>query len=179
MLHRYSDISIRAPARGATSCKRVSHADRHISIRAPARGATESFDKVMAHNKFQSALPRGERPFAASFIALFIADFNPRSREGSDLWYDVHRPGERHFNPRSREGSDLDPAVWLAGEIISIRAPARGATRSRFKHFTLTVSFQSALPRGERLYRGRKCRITGYFNPRSREGSDTDRGRVV
>ena len=129
MLHRYSDISIRAPARGATSCKRVSHADRHISIRAPARGATESFDKVMAHNKFQSALPRGERPFAASFIALFIADFNPRSREGSDLWYDVHRPGERHFNPRSREGSDSNLLLNSSNAL----------------------AFQSALPRGERL----------------------------
>ena len=125
----YALISIRAPARGATSCKRVSHADRHISIRAPARGATESFDKVMAHNKFQSALPRGERPFAASFIALFIADFNPRSREGSDLWYDVHRPGERHFNPRSREGSDSNLLLNSSNAL----------------------AFQSALPRGERL----------------------------
>ena len=171
MLHRYSDISIRAPARGATSCKRVSHADRHISIRAPARGATESFDKVMAHNKFQSALPRGERPFAASFIALFIADFNPRSREGSDLWYDVHRPGERHFNPRSREGSDCSDCIYDEFIPISIRAPARGATINLLL-IVLFLQFQSALPRGERHILDCNTNALRNFNPRSREGSD-------
>ena len=35
-------------------------------------------------------------------------NFNPRSREGSD-WYDhASHTGLCHFNPRSREGSDID-----------------------------------------------------------------------
>ena len=55
-----------------------------------------------------------------------------------------------NFNPRSREGSDetflnIDNMV-----IISIHAPARGATF--FRHFVYP--------------------LLHYFNPRSREGSD-------
>ena len=78
--------------------------------------------------------------------------FNPRSREGSDLlvpWilfiygeFQSTLPrGERlpdscrmrwswdYFNPRSREGSDIHRAdLSYNRDIISIHAPARGAT---------------------------------------------------
>ena len=54
--------------------------------------------------------------------------FNPRSREGSDLAPSGVGSMRASFNPRSREGSDL--ADWLDDEvpIVSIHAPARGAT---------------------------------------------------
>ncbi len=80
-----------------------------------------------------------------------MADFNPRSREGSDveverMWYKVvkfqstlprrerHRPASKmlsprfYFNPRSREGSDIVHLVMLCAGNISIHAPAKGAT---------------------------------------------------
>ena len=76
-----------------------------------------------------------------------------------------------NFNPRSREGSDVSVQIVILQLKISIRAPARGATYSvKFRNdFRL---FQSALPRGER--RGTSCTssILRNFNPRSREGSD-------
>ena len=60
--------------------------------------------------------------------------------------------------------------------IISIHAPARGATHSGI---TLDISihlFQSTLPRGERRYGSASNPAdTDYFNPRSREGSDKPR----
>ena len=56
------------------------------------------------------------------------------------------------FNPRSREGSDnVDMSSQLM-QLISIRAPARGATMTGDTHKTM-FGFQSALPRGERLRR--------------------------
>ncbi len=78
-------------------------------------------------------------------------DFNPRSREGSDGCIRTDYPDARDFNPRSREGSDRGQCsitVYIPvfqstlprGErlmdslgardvyIISIHAPARGAT---------------------------------------------------
>ena len=91
--------------------------------------------------------------------------------------------GERHV---IRGSVDYDPT-------ISIRAPARGATRfhdvviihpefqsalprgERQRSRTMkiyAVKFQSALPRGERLRAADVPRACGYFNPRSREGSD-------
>ena len=57
------DISIHAPARGATSYADLPAAVPLISIHAPARGAT----------------------FSLCFLNLIYWHFNPRSREGSDL----------------------------------------------------------------------------------------------
>ncbi len=55
---------------------------------------------------FQSTLPRRERQNHPHNIHRIKYNFNPRSREGSDLkilhWYTA----QAHFNPRSREGSD-------------------------------------------------------------------------
>ena len=76
--------------------------------------------------------------------------FNPRSREGSDQdTYDATtKRGD--FNPRSREGSDAVPSASTAE----------------------TVTFQSALPRGERPGIHPDNERSDNFNPRSREGSD-------
>ena len=62
--------------------------------------------------------------------------------------------------------------------VISIHAPAKGATWSR-QSGLICWRFQSTLPRRER----RECRYTRkqskkYFNPRSREGSD-DSGQEI
>ena len=55
-----------------------------------------------------------------------------------------------NFNPRSREGSDQVTFLLKNNYIISIHAPAKGATCLNYK---LTQRYI-------------------YFNPRSREGSD-------
>ena len=102
----------------------------HISIHAPAKGATAAF----------SEFPRCS------------ADFNPRSREGSDIL--TARKDEHcfHFNPRSREGSDETAPFHTAAQLV----------------------FQSTLPRRERPDNTSVPRIhPHHFNPRSREGSDS------
>ena len=54
---------------------------------------------------FQSTLPRGERPF--NLVGRTAAkNFNPRSREGSDGRFLFTISILFYFNPRSREGSD-------------------------------------------------------------------------
>mgnify|MGYP000895443751 CR=1 FL=1 len=56
-------------------------------------------------------------------------DFNPRSREGSDISDHRILLLAYNFNPRSREGSDLDFVCVLGYvQLISIHAPAKGAT---------------------------------------------------
>ena len=55
------------------------------------------------------------------------------------------------FNPRSREGSDYIKGGTISGQtIISILAPARGATQRTFLTLGDSSLFQSSLPRGER-----------------------------
>ena len=56
--------------------------------------------------------------------------------------------------------------------VISIHAPARGATARSASSATSMVIFQSTLPRGERRRSCLLCSGQMYFNPRSREGSD-------
>ena len=77
-----------------------------ISILAPAKGAT-------IHNLSQV------NP---------VGNFNPRSREGSDVSDVLKAVWVTDFNPRSREGSDRCIAVRCSNLSISILAPAKGAT---------------------------------------------------
>ena len=101
-------ISIHAPARGATPFGRIFRLFAAISIHAPARGATDDLLAFLGQDqdfnprsregsdrrspclfrtrsRFQSTLPRGERPVWQPWAQLLAMDFNPRSREGSDL----------------------------------------------------------------------------------------------
>ena len=152
------------------------------------------------NNIFQSTLPRRERPHAMLQVGVTSRNFNPRSREGSDRKEWLRNYKDWDFNPRSREGSDRKE--WLRNykdwdfnprsregsdcffissgrmEFISIHAPAKGAT------FLLGIQingrlFQSTLPRrerpGSRVIRPR----WKYFNPRSREGSDSNISQIL
>ena len=146
-----------------------------ISIHAPARGATAGI--TATQNLSQ--------------------DFNPRSREGSDTVCSPFVISSQYFNPRSREGSDLPSwCIWSMASIISIHAPARGATKVTV-HFNQNHSNISihAPARGATIssyHLLQKCAISIHapargatyspheikerlqinFNPRSREGSD-------
>ena len=124
--------------------------------------------------QFQSTLPRRERrtPTRSRWPTNY---FNPRSREGSDSAAIARVSAWPNFNPRSREGSDgsnlpqfvIDklfqstlPRRERRGEllqdgvhIISIHAPAKGATCfGRPKNYW--SRFQSTLPRRERPHCG-------------------------
>ncbi len=82
-----------------------------------------------------------------------ISNFNPRSREGSDLeaelgisiWaISIHAPAR---------GATVVPETCQKLERISIHAPARGATTA-YLWKARQIKFQSTLPRGERLVDG-------------------------
>ncbi len=167
-------ISIHAPARGATKRYVVVHVPNVISIHAPARGATPARCRSESQG----------------------ADFNPRSRAGSDravrgLTHPLH-----YFNPRSRAGSDvfLPPALPRRNAFQSTLP--RGERHPDVEALRVAMEFQSTLPRGERHglvrnldtgpfisihapARGATCSVAplegalGHFNPRSRAGSDS------
>ena len=69
-------------------------------------------------------------------------------------------------------GSDLGYAGAHAARVISIHAPAWGATDSRAITGCFAEVFQSTLPHGERLASDSSPEVIRYFNPRSRMGSD-------
>ena len=121
------EISIHAPARGATHVATNLTNGAKISIHAPARGATIYTGGLAKVTLFQSTLPRGERRGVT-----------------------VSNPQVINFNPRSREGSDTTRNFKFFCFYISIHAPARGATIRDCDISREHVAFQSTLPRGER-----------------------------
>ena len=142
---------------------------------------------------FQSTLPRGERPIFAN-IKFTTYNFNPRSREGSDLHQHAGCVRKKeYFNPRSREGSDDVDCFLHKINIISIHAPARGATiyielsandprisiHAPARGATTIVARQGAdvmisihAPARGATLRSWFSSFLQHFNPRSREGSD-------
>ena len=168
-----------------------------ISIHAPAKGATTRNDLPPTYTLFQSTLPRRERPCCPvrrSPSCGFQSTLPRRERLGMCCRTRLSRA---YFNPRSREGSDKTNVQTRCEMLISIHAPAKGATCILI-FLTQEVGFQSTLPRRERhvaVFRlpfgmpfqstlPRRERpppqpsMVGMFdfNPRSREGSDRERG---
>ncbi len=146
-----------------------------ISIHAPARGAT------------------GPIWLGSRWVGM---NFNPRTREGCDKLCKCELDCDcADFNPRTREGCDMVVCVPpQLDELISIHAPARGATQPAFaltekvnisihapargatihnKAYSAQITFQSTHPRGVRLPTFKLTEFCRYFNPRTREGCDT------
>ena len=112
-MSRFPDhiVSIHAPTRGATSA--IFNFSRYnaVSIHAPTRGATLRSGFMVSALRFQSTLPRGERPWTLSFSKADWQSFNPRSHAGSDQGHRFPSTRPVSFNPRSHAGSDPRPSM--------------------------------------------------------------------
>ena len=58
--------------------------------------------------------------------------FNPRARVGRDVGRCLAQVDQEHFNPRARVGRDLTGRITPVNAMISIHAPAWGATSGTF-----------------------------------------------
>ena len=163
-------LSIHAPARGATRghCetsdpgisfnpraregrdlfRREFHGQMGLSIHAPARGATAPGQLYEISYPFQSTRPRGAR-LVLSLVIIGIVGFQSTRPRGARL---SSRRRRRHlppFNPRAREGRDDRINKEKPQTMLSIHAPARGATTAKTKEEAVK-NFQSTRPRGAR-----------------------------
>ena len=99
-----------------------------ISIHAPTKGATVPIAyHFLFIYVFQSTLPRRERPISAIFEMSFDSFQSTLPREERPISPRMF-PNAFYFNPRSRERSDVVGDQKHGTNIISIHAPARGAT---------------------------------------------------
>ena len=78
-----------------------------------------------------------------------------------------------HFNPRPREGSDPGTVLTYGITVKFQSTLPRGERQDEDCSSTCVCGFQSTLPRGERPHFYTSVHKSGYFNPRSREGSDS------
>ena len=169
------DISIHAPARGATIHPSYQpRQGKDISIHAPARGATISshFSPAFQDNFNPRTREGCDRPFVKLLlqgkhfnprtregcdiydyeVTTTPDDFNPRTREGCDRWIMMIYHFKSYFNPRTREGCDNTVRLYVLNLLyISIHAPARGATIQLPHNRQNLPLFQSTHPRGVRL----------------------------
>ena len=124
--------------------------------------------------------------------------FNPRARMGRDEFVSRTSIWDKSFNPRARMGRDphqpriaaviivsIHAPAWgataVAKEagwptIVSIHAPAWGATGGA-KDYARKVRFQSTRPHGARPMRHPRTLPWTSFNPRARMGRDKCRMR--
>ena len=79
------EISIHAPAKGATELSGHISCLQTISIHAPAKGATITFRRIKMQNIISIHAPAKGATGTVAFLTWMLMDFNPRSREGSDL----------------------------------------------------------------------------------------------
>ena len=142
-------VSIRAPARGATSCRGCGLIEACVSIRAPARGATSSRALSIRSSRFQSAPPRGGRPSRRNSLnGGSIVSIRAPARGATRLTVACGTVASVSIRAPAR-GATRVAQIPVRSGIVSIRAPARGATCP-------TVDargggqFQSAPPRGGR-----------------------------
>ena len=76
----------------------------------------------------------------------YFANFNPRSREGSDRGKTHLAIAIANFNPRSREGSDISVAKAEYALVYFNPRSREGSDAIRF-HLTFSyLVFQSTLP---------------------------------
>ena len=101
-----------------------------ISIHAPARGATYCPFVNSFPSGFQSTLPQGERHIFRFTACLILTAFQSTLPQGERQHSGSYITAGGDFNPRSRKGSDKKNEYKFRGLIISIHAPARGATDS-------------------------------------------------
>ena len=123
-----------------------------VSIHAPAQGATVDRYARTWLKQFQSTPPRRGRPPPNGSGPSVATRFNPRPRAGGDLEIRILEEDERKFqstpprrgrrwtlrrsrrtpsfNPRPRAGGDGYRFQDGSTQLVSIHAPAQGATPS-------------------------------------------------
>ncbi len=192
------DVSIHAPARGATTIvATASHVVKFQSTRPHgARRKTMSFHTTRYW--FQSTRPHGARPIRRWIPSTSLSGFNPRARTGRDkiilrnlkqiISFQSSRPhGARHINSLNLPSCALFQSTRPHGARRYTRLTAgkrykfqstrpHGARRTGRAVYTPTpYRFQSTRPHGARLVASVQCAPRRRrFNPRARTGRDNN-----
>ena len=107
--------------------------------------------------RFQSTPPHGGRPYISLAERKWRVSFNPRPRMGGDPRCDKLTPFSTGFNPRPRMGGDLQKITFLISlSLVSIHAPAWGATYNIYLFICQVYSFNPRPRMGGDLYKTEK-----------------------
>ena len=121
---------------------------------------------------FQSTLPRRERLMDGNNFVLATVISIHAPAKGATSGSPCYTTRYTDFNPRSREGSDVIGLFSLLMHSAFQSTLPRRERLWRNRNAIFSLEFQSTLPRRERPACDIVERCGAYFNPRSREGSD-------
>ena len=171
--HRHHiQVSIHAPARGATSFRPPGDVLVQVSIHAPARGATGVVEEVRAEEGVSIHAPARGATHLTTHWTIFPRSFNPRARAGRDI--DERGSSRRtdvsiHAPARGATGSEPGASHPLR---VSIHAPARGATSGCSSRNLRGSGFNPRARAGRDSMFAVTSLIHPSFNPRARAGRD-------
>ena len=94
-------VSIHAPAKGATMPTPWHHQRGHVSIHAPAKGATPAARMSYFRMLVSIHAPAKGATLSQAGASLYLQGFNPRAREGRDL-YPRYEFRSRHWFQSTR-----------------------------------------------------------------------------
>ena len=132
ILSIYRQVSIHAPARGATTVNMLTDVEYNVSIHAPARGATFTSMPPNGASMFQSTRPRGARRCNMDDSANY-------------LFVSIHAPAR---------GATKVVSIVVHLRHVSIHAPARGATIFIMIPLRSSVSFNPRARAGRDSFGG-------------------------
>ena len=173
------DVSIHAPARGATthlrSCNvgasfnsrarkgrdgrsRVNFSEQQFQFTRP-QGARHPAERIdLAPTMFQFTRPQGARPPRGGRFRAGRC-FNSRARKGRDSRAPTALRRRGCFNSRARKGRDGKAPHRKAVRKVSIHAPARGATAAQTTTQTTQTCFNSRARKGRDRVTNREDRV--------------------
>ena len=168
-------VSIHAPAWGATDGRFQGRGEAGVSIHAPAWGATRCRARVLRAVRVSIHAPAWGATTVYAGRNNTKGGFNSRSRVGSDLRSKRVSAFSARFNSRSRVGSDTHGIRCSSHPLVSIHAPAWGATSPPRQAREGPDSFNSRSRVGSDNHCQDIASFPGCFNSRSRVGSDTNK----
>ena len=167
-------ISIHTPAKGVThSPSRVFRDQVDFNPHSREGSDNISLHIRISHRTFQSTLPRREwhiRVYVSELGELFQSTLPRREwligyiAMAENEYISIHTPAKGVTKVRRNR----NPCY-----AISIHTPAKGVTYLNIVN-TDKTEFQSTLPRREWLRTVSYVHVSAYFNPHSREGSDSN-----
>ena len=126
----YTDISIHAPAKGATTMPQpVKRTATRFQSTHPRRVRPPATPGMTTSSTFQSTHPRRVRLRPIPSPRSSTSNFNPRTREGcDDRSGQAKHPGYAISIHAPAKGATSSLPVYVYIICISIHAPAKGAT---------------------------------------------------
>ncbi len=150
----------------------TAHRELQVSIHAPAGGATKHSRLSFTDEWFQSTHPRGVRLLKLLGYPLrVIVSIHAPAGGATSVGYFAHSIVRMFQSTHPRGVRRLFFGIFARVRWVSIHAPAGGATSSTPYKGGMN-SFQSTHPRGVRRLDCTTCGSWHCFNPRTRGGCD-------